>query len=153
MRLILLIGFAASLALPASLSAQSANESVVHELTDLKNRMLKAEFERNTAFLQEVFAREFIYGMTTGDVMTKKQMLARVKSPTHVYKNLQSDDEQVRVYENVAIMTDHTTTMGTNNGHPFGGDFRFVRIFVKQHGKWRVVLEQGTQLREAPEPK
>jgi hypothetical protein len=136
----------AALAFPSLIHGQVAAESVVRELTDLKDQLLKAELERNTDFLQQVFADEFVYGMTQGDVMNKAQLLARVKSPDHKYDFLRSDSVQVRAYGDVAIMTDRTSTRGTNKGRPFSGDFRFVRIFVKKQGKWHVVLEQGTPI-------
>jgi Domain of unknown function (DUF4440) len=136
----------AALVFPSVMQGQVAGEPLVRQLTELKNQLLKAERERNADFLEQVFADEFVYGMTQGDVLSKAQLLARVKSPGHKYEELHSDGEKVLVYGNVAIMTDHTTARGSNEDHPFGGTFRFVRVFVKKHGKWQVVLEQGTPM-------
>src|SRR5262249_39689831 len=149
MRFVLQIVFVVTLILPTVIHSQIASESVVRQLIELKDQMLKAELERDTSFLDQVFADEFVYGMTTGDVLTKAQLLARVKAPDHTYEYLHSNNAQVRVYGNVAVMTDHTMTKGSNKGHEFGGDFRFVRIFVKKRGKWRAVLTQGTPMTQA----
>jgi ketosteroid isomerase-like protein len=152
MKCIRLLVFVAALISPFVTHGQVASESVVRDLTALKDQMHKAERERNTDFLQQLYADEFVAGTSQGDVLDKAQLLARVKSPDHTYDELHSDDVQVRVYGNVAIMTDHTTVRGTDKGHPFGGDLRFVRIFVKKHGKWQIVLGQGTPLRQEAIP-
>jgi hypothetical protein len=144
--------FLAALTFPSVIHGQVADDSVVRQLINLKDRLHKAERERNTDFLQQVFAADFVAGTSQGDVLNKAQLLARVKSPDHSYDELHSDDVQVRVYGNVAIMTDHTTIKGTDKGRSFGGDFRFVRIFVKKHGKWQVVLSQGTPIRQGTAP-
>ena len=149
MKSLRLFVFVIALALPSLMHGQAADESVTRQLTELKDQLHKAERERDTDFLQQVFADEFVAGTSQGDVLNKTQLLARVKSPDHTYHELHSNDVQVRVYGNVAIMTDHTTIQGTDKGQPFGGDFRFVRIFVKKRGKWQIVLSQGTPMRNA----
>jgi ketosteroid isomerase-like protein len=50
----------------------------------------------------------------------------------------------VRVYGNVAVMTNHTTIRGADNGKPSGGISRYLRIFVKEQRRWRAVPEQAT---------
>jgi hypothetical protein len=152
MKYALQLVFLAALTFPSVIHGQVVSESLVRQLTKLKDQMHQAERERNTDFLQEVFADELVYGTTRGDVLNKAQLLARTKSPDHSYEDLHSDDVQVRIYGNVAIMTDRTTARGINEGHPFGGVFRFVRIFVKKHGKWQVVLEQGTPMQSENAP-
>lgn len=141
------LALVAALAFPCVVHCRAASESVVRELTALKEQLHKAERERNPDFLQQLYADELVAGTSQGDVLNKAQLLARVKSPDHSYDELHSDNVQIRVYGDVAVMTDHTTVKGTDKGRPFGGDFRFVRIFVKKHGKWQIVLIQGTPVR------
>jgi hypothetical protein len=47
-------------------------------------------------------------------------------------------------------MTDHVKARGIAKGKEFSRESRFVRIFVKEHGKWQAVLAQSTPL--TPEP-
>ena len=55
-------------------------------------------------------------------------------------------ETQVHFYGDVAILTEHVTVDGEDRGRHFGGEFRFVRIFTKQNGNWKVVLAQGAPL-------
>lgn len=131
---------------------QSASESVIRDLTDLKDHLHRAERERDVGFLQQVLADEFVAGTSRGDVLNKAGLLARVSSPDFKYDELHSDGVQIREYGNVAIMTDHTTVRGTDKGERFGGDFRFVRVFVRRHGEWQIVLAQGTPMQQTSSP-
>jgi hypothetical protein len=120
---------------------------VVQELIKLKQQWTRAEDTRDIKFLDGLLAEDFEAGTAQGDVINKEQLIKRIEAPERKIDEHSSDDIRVRVYENVAVMTDHTTIRGANNGKPFGGEFRFVRIFVKQGGRWQVVLAQATPLK------
>lgn len=51
---------------------------------------------------------------------------------------IQSKDIQVRYASaDVAVLTDTTTIRGTQGDVPYDGQYRVMRVFVKQHGRWR----------------
>ena len=122
-------------------------EDEAQQLTRLKKQWSEAEVNRDTGFLEKLYADDLEIGTSQGDVLTKQQMMDRVKDPEHKWGQVDSDHIQVRVYGNVAVMTDRTTVKGVDHGKPFGGVYRFIRIFVKQQGRWRVVLAQATPLK------
>jgi ketosteroid isomerase-like protein len=126
----------------------SGEDDAVQQLTKLKKQWSEAEVNRDVGFLDKLYANDLEIGTSQGDVLTKEEMMARVKDPDHKWDQVDSDHVQVRVYGNVAVMTDQTTVRGVDKGKPFGGLYRFVRIFVKQQGRWRVVLAQATPLKQ-----
>lgn len=126
----------------------NGEDHTVQQLTKLKKQWSEAEVNRDVAFLDKLYADDLEIGTSQGDVLSKQQMLERVKDPDHKWDQVDSDHIQVRVYGNVAIMTDQTTVRGVDKGKPFGGLYRFVRVFVKQKGSWRAVLAQATPLKQ-----
>jgi ketosteroid isomerase-like protein len=120
---------------------------VKQELTEIKKQWSEAELKRDTKFLDKLFADDFVVGTSQGQVLNKQQMLELLRNPDRQFTELQSDKIDVRVYGNVAVMTDRTTIRGTDKGKPFGGVFRYVRIFVREQGRWRAVLAQATPLK------
>lgn len=126
----------------------SGEDDAVQQLTKLKKQWSEAEVNRDVGFLDKLYANDLEIGTSQGDVLTKEEMMARVKDPDHKWDQVDSDHVQVRVYGNVAVMTDQTTVRGVDKGKPFGGLYRFVRIFVKKQGRWRVVLAQATPLKQ-----
>jgi ketosteroid isomerase-like protein len=72
-----------------------------------------------------------------------------MKRTDRVFKVLNPRETQVHFYGDVAILTEHVTVDGEDKGRRFGGEFRFVRIFAKQNGNWKVVMAQGAPI---PQP-
>ena len=125
-------------------------ENVTQELTKIKAEWSDAEKNRDIPYLDKLWADDAVFGTSLGTVVNKPQLIELIKGTDRQIDELKSDDIQVRVFGNTAIMTDHTTMRGTYKGAPFGGEYRYVRIFVKQGGKWRVELVQATPLKSQP---
>jgi ketosteroid isomerase-like protein len=134
---------------PAGLKA----EDVVQELAKIKAEWSDAEKNRDIPYLDKLWADDAVFGTSLGTVVNKQQLIELIKGTDRTIDELKSDNIQVRVFGNTAIMTDHTTMRGTYKGAPFGGEYRYVRIFVKQGGKWRVELVQATPLSQPVESK
>lgn len=122
-------------------------EDVVQQLTKIKAQWSEAEKNRDIPYLDQLWADDAVFGTSLGTVLNKPQLIELIKGTDRTVDELKSDNIQVRVYGNTAIMTDHTVMRGTYKGAPFGGDYRYVRIFVKEGGKWRVELVQATPLK------
>jgi ketosteroid isomerase-like protein len=140
---VVLIAFVLALTQAVGLKA----EDVVQQLTKIKQQWSEAEMKRDIPYLNQLWADDAVFGTSLGTVLNKQQLIELIKGTDRTIDELHSDDIQVRVYGNTAIMTDHTTIRGTYKGAPFGGEYRYVRIFVKQGGKWRVELVQATPLK------
>jgi ketosteroid isomerase-like protein len=84
--------------------------------------------------------------------LNKTQQLENLKRPDRTLKVLNARETHVQFYagRDVAILTEHVTVDGQDKGRPFGGEYRFLRVFAKQEGKWKVVLAQGSPMPEQP---
>lgn len=131
--------------LAPALKAQ--NQDVIQELTKIKQQWSEAEMNKDIPFLNKLWADDCVFGTSLGTVMNKPQLIALIKGTTRRVTELHSDDIHVRLYGNMAIMTDRTTMRGIYKGKPYGGIYRYIRIFEKQDGTWRVVLVQATPLK------
>jgi ketosteroid isomerase-like protein len=125
----------------------AAAKATEAQIKDIMARWMKAEPARDKAFFEKVLGDELVAGTNLGDFLSKKQLIDRITSPGRVMTELQIDNVKVMVYGDVALQTDHTVVHGTLDGKPFGGVFRYLRVFVKRNGNWQVVLLQGTPLK------
>lgn len=144
-----LIGFIAISAMAPALAASDTNDDkVIQQIKDFRNRYLEAEEAKDIAFLQQALTDEFVAMNPQGQVLDKPHFLERIRDPERKFTVTDPRDIQVHLYGNrtVAVWTEHVTVSGGDHGRAFGGEFRFVRIFAKQQGKWQVVLAQGTAL-------
>jgi ketosteroid isomerase-like protein len=132
------------------------NNKSVQEVIDFRNHYIEAEENKDVAYLDKVLVDDFFALNTQGQLMDKSHQLANVKRTDRVLKVLNPREIQVRFYNKgkVAILTEHVTVDGEDKGRHFGGEFRFLRVFTKQHGNWQVVLAQGTPVpQQLPETK
>jgi len=142
-----LVAFVLAFSLAPGLQAQIHNQAVVQELTKIKEEWSEAELKKDIPFLNKLWANDCVFGTSLGTVMSKQQLIALIKGKNRKVTELHSDHIHVRLYGNTAIMTDQTTMRGIYKGKPYGGVYRYVRIFRKEGGAWRVVLVQATPVK------
>jgi ketosteroid isomerase-like protein len=141
---------AALLAMPLLAQGQMRNnDKAVQEIIDFRNRYIEAEENKDVAYLDKIFADDFFALNPQGQLLDKPHMLENMKRTDRVFKVLNPRETQVHFYGDVAILTEHVTVDGEDKGRHFGGEFRFVRVFAKQNGNWKVVMAQGAPI---PQP-
>jgi ketosteroid isomerase-like protein len=152
MKTVYMATFAIFLALPLLAQGQAAtvksNDKAIQEIIDFRNHYIEAEESKDVAYLDKIFAADFVALNPQGQLLDRSHQLANIKRTDRVFKVLNPREMQVHFYDNgkVAILSEHVTVDGQDKGRHFGGEFRFVRVFVKQHGSWEVALAQGAPL-------
>ncbi len=149
MRKIHIATIAAFLAMPMLTQGQTSmakNNKAVQEIIEFRNRYIEAEENKDIAYLDKIFADDFFALNPQGQLLDKAQMLENMKRTDRTFKVFNPRETRVHFYGNVAILSEHVTVDGEDKGRAFGGEFRFIRIFAKQHGNWQVVLAQGAPI-------
>jgi len=137
--------------MPAAMPSEK-NDRAAQEVIDFRNKYIEAEENRNVAFLDKILADDFFALNPQGKLLDKAGQLANLKRPDRTLKVLNAREFHVQFYANgaVAILTEHVTVDGHDRGVPFGGEYRFLRVFAKQNGEWKVVLAQGAPMPDQP---
>ena len=155
MKVTRIAALAVFLAMPILAHAQTPmakSDKAAQEVIEFRNRYIEAEENRDVAFLDRILADDYFALNPQGKLLDKKGQLENLKRPDRTLKVLNPRETQVRFYAGgqVAILTEHVTVDGQDKGRPFGGEYRFLRVFAKQDGKWKVVLAQGSPMPEQP---
>ena len=155
MKIIRIEALAACLAMPLFAQGQESmakNDKAVQEITAFRNRYIEAEENRDIGYLDKILADDFFAFNPQGKLLNKSQQLENLKRPDRTLKVLNTRETHVQFYANgqVAVWTEHVTVDGVDKGQPFGGEFRFLRLFAKQNGNWKVVLAQGSPIPGQP---
>ena len=131
-------------------TSASKNDKAAQEVIEFRNRYIEAEENRDMAYLEKILADDFFALNPQGKLLDKAGQLENLKRPDRTLKVLNPRETHVQFYANgqVAILTEHVTVDGTDKGKPFGGEYRFLRVFAKQNGNWKVVLAQGSPMPE-----
>lgn len=125
-------------------------DKAVQELVEFRNRYIEAEENRDMVLLDKILADDFFALNPQGKLLNKQQQLENLKRADRTLKVLNPRETQVHFYGDgkVGILTEHVTVDGMDKGKPFGGEYRFLRVFAKQNGEWKVVLAQGSPMPE-----
>lgn len=136
-----------SLAQDQMVKARS-NDKAAQQVVAFRNRYIEAEENKDVAYLDKILTDNFRAVNPQGQLLDKAHQLDNIKRTDRIFKVLNPRETQVYFYNNgnVAILFEHVTVDGEDRGRHFGGEFRFVRLFVKQKGSWHVALALGTPL-------
>jgi len=107
-----------------------------------------AILQRDVATLEKIWADDYVFVNAAGDVLTKTDRLANIKSGATTLDSInQQENVTVRVYENSAVATSRVTLKGQYSGQPISGEYRSILVWLKGSGGWQLVSNQLTALK------
>ncbi len=112
--------------------------SVEEELVKLDRAWTFAELKGDKKAAAALVADDFVGTTQRGEIQNKAQYLASVVPNADMVK---ADDYRIKIYGNTAIMTHRSTVSGVRNIQ-----FRSTHVWMKRHGKWRIVAHHGSQI-------
>jgi uncharacterized protein (TIGR02246 family) len=115
-------------------------------LMKVENDMLAALLKRDVAGFGRHFADDAVLTTPDGNVQTKAQLVADVKSGDLVLQSSTMSDVKVRVFGDAAVVTYITTDKGTYKKTDISGRYRWTDTFVRQGGEWKLVAGHGTPI-------
>jgi ketosteroid isomerase-like protein len=135
-----------AVAIQAQTPVQTQTESVEQELIKLENEWADAWVKRDAASFDRIIADDYTWTSPWGDVWTKAQDLALVKSGEAVIKSWVLADMKVRVYGDTAVVTGRNTIKETYKGEDVSGQNRWTHTWVKRAGRWQCVAAHSSEI-------
>jgi ketosteroid isomerase-like protein len=96
--------------------------------------------------LERISADDYNVTYSTGEVMTKAQEIAKLKSVPAGALKLSTEATKVRIYGDTAVLTGILNQNGTDAGMPRNLRLRYTDVWVKRGGRWQVVAAQLTNI-------
>ncbi|MBZ5537072.1 MAG: nuclear transport factor 2 family protein [Acidobacteriia bacterium] len=117
-----------------------------------EDRFFGALLEGDTEALGRVLGDDFILiDVMTGSEIARPLLLAVVGAGQLRFDIIERAGHLVRVYQTTAVITGRTRIKGRFADIPFATSSRYTHVYVEQHGEWRLVAAQGTQIAPGPE--
>src|SRR5213082_4044631 len=124
----------------------SHGTSVEEAIRKLDNERIQAQIHADATALDRIYAPDFIGVGPSGTERTKPQVILDFTSGDLKFQSITTADVQVRIYGNTAVEIGRSTMIGQDRGKAVPRDNRFTRVWVKQHGHWRLVLNHYSPL-------
>jgi ketosteroid isomerase-like protein len=123
----------------AQTPAQTETGKVEQELIKLEKEWADALVKHDWTFLDRILADDYVVTDPEGNVSTRAQEIAFLKSGEFAVTSCVHHELKVRVYGDAAIVTGHTTTKETYKGRDFVNNLRWTDTWVNSAGRWRCV--------------
>ena len=130
-----------------------ATAGLVTELTAQADRWDKAIVRKDRAAIEANMAEDFRQIDGAGNVETKSSFVEGLLSPDLQIDPYMVEDFDVRVYRDVALLSGRTRMTGRYQNKPFVSHYRYIDVYVRRGGEWKIVSVQISRIPgEAPEP-
>ena len=120
--------------------------NVRDEMIALAHDWDRAMIENDPDAIGRYMAEDWVIIGSTGSLGDKATFLSLVSSGTLSHDVMISEDMNVRVYGDTAVVTSKGVSGGKYGGKPFREVERVSSVFVRQAGEWRCVLTHLSRL-------
>lgn len=101
--------------------------------------------------LEQLLVDDFILiDVMSGSEITKPALLAAIGSGQLKFEAIKPLEARQRRYGTAAVITGSTRIDARFEGSPFQAHSRYTHVYALQHGRWRLVSAQGTQITGQP---
>jgi ketosteroid isomerase-like protein len=128
-----------------SASAADANPDVA-QLTRLSDAWDKAIVARNEKAVAANMAEDFRIIDGQGNIENKTAFVAEIVDPKLTIDPYTVEEFEVRLYGDTALLSGRTDMTGKFDGKPFASSYRYIDIYVRRNGVWKIVSVQITKL-------
>jgi ketosteroid isomerase-like protein len=135
---ILLLGVVLALAQQKSIDDEGGR---VLGLENAWNHALEA---KDAKALDMILANTFVSIDIDGSVSSKSEFLASIKAPDYKPSQAVTEQSNVQVYGDAAVVVGTFRVRGTEKGKPYVHRERFVDTWIKMNGTWQCVATTGT---------
>lgn len=136
---------ALAVAVQAQTPAQTKSGGVEQELIKLEKEWADAWVKRDVEAYARLLADDYIGTNSYGDMKTKAQSIARLKSHENTI-SLIPRDFRVRVYGDTAVINFRLTYKNQVQGKENTGQDQLTDVWIKRAGRWQCVAAHSSEI-------
>jgi hypothetical protein len=112
----------------------------------LNDEVAQMQIRKDAAAAERLLADEYLFIQGDGQVSSKAQNVEILRSADFECQALTTDDVQVRIYGNTALIIGRAHFKATYKGRDVSGEFWYTDVWVRRAGRWQNVASQATRL-------
>ena len=130
----------------ALLAAGSASAAALpSELAAAAQAYDQAQVRSDKAELERLLADDYVLQNSSGQVQDKQSFIADSVAPGFRIEPFEVEEPVEKVLGDVALLGGVATLKGTDGGKPFTARLRFIDVWARRGGQWRVIFTQATR--------
>ncbi len=120
--------------------------AIVAALAAQADRWDQAIVRKDRPAIEQNMAEDFRQIDAAGNVETRVSFLNDLVSPDLEIDPYTVEDFDVRLYGDVALLCGRTRMTGRYRGKPFASHYRYIDIYVRRDGVWKIVSVQISRI-------
>jgi ketosteroid isomerase-like protein len=120
-----------------SAGAEQALEKKAHEYAE-------ALTKRDVGILDEIWSADYTFVNPRGELLSKTQRIANMKSGTTEFHTMSPQKERLHVRGNFAVEVGRIVVEGEYSGHESSGEYRYTTVWIKIQKRWRMLANHIT---------
>jgi ketosteroid isomerase-like protein len=109
------------------------------EIVAREAALLRAVTTNDVALLDDLLHDDLLFNGPDGQTGTKAQDLANYRSGGIQLRRAEASDRLIRAIGGDAVVAVTVTLEGSYLGAPVDGRYRYLRVWQRMDGKWRVI--------------
>jgi len=149
----LLVFFALTCVMIGAARAQEHAYKQSNSIEAIKQEVIRFEAARNRALvkndtkaLASMYADGLLWTNPRGQLLTKDEILAEMRSGTEKFIAIRHKDRHVRIYGDTAVLSAYTTSTVRYKGITSNYPRRFTNVYIKRNGHWLLIVHQATPI-------
>lgn len=118
----------------------------VDEVLKVEQRWVEAHRELDVGTIRDILAEDYLQIRADGSVIGKPEAVRSYQSGRRRWDKAESTDHRVTIHGDVAILVGRWRGRGENHGERFDYSARFMAVYVRRDGLWKLVADQSTRL-------
>ena len=136
-----------SVAQPQAAGSRPAQGDPAAEVRQMQKQYADAIEAGDAAALGRIWSDDYTFTNGSGQVVTKAQRLANLKTGATDVRSAVERDIKVRVFGgDAAVLTSHVTLKARYSGKEGSGEYRNTAVWIKNPVGWQMVANQITQI-------
>lgn len=119
----------------------------IAEIIKAERRWVQAHRDLDLETLESMLAEDYLQVRSDGSVIGKQEVLESYRSGKRHWEIAESDEYQINLLGNSAILIGRWQSKGKNDGETFEYTARYMSVYVKRDGKWKIAADQSTTIR------
>lgn len=115
------------------------------EVKAQQQKRIAATCQQDVAALNTIIADDLVYTHSNARQDTKASLIANMQSGQTAYQAIDTSDVVAQDLGDAVVLTGVAQIKVSSNGNPNSFGVRFVEVYAKREGDWKMVTWQSTR--------
>ena len=119
---------------------------LIAEVLEVESLWVAAHHDLDLEILRDILSDDYRQIQSDGTVIGKEELLNSCRPEFRRWEIAKSDEYEVRLLGNVALLIGRWRGVGENNGKKFDYSARFLAVYQLEHGEWKLISDVSVPL-------